>query len=248
MKDYRKVTLEYYSKWLGQDEILLHDFDGVRYLYSKERNKVPYGYGGAFDIYIFVMGSSVVVSYGDKAKERIDELQNKMAGRSVDEIKLLIKKIYEKKPKHNVKYVLHEILTVDESVKVLTCEDYEKYEEFFRKCNPKCGSLGWLGEYFAEMVQEHICVGVFDNDILVSCTDAPGMAYMPESVQEIGINTLPEYRGRGYAAKVCRKCVLKMIESGKIPQWSTSVDNIASQKLAEKTGFVKLADVVTAEL
>ncbi len=248
MKDYRKTTLEYYSKWLGQNEILIQDFDGVRYLYAKERNEVPYGYGCAFDIYIFVMGNNVVVSYGDKAKEKINELQNGMAGSSVEEIKLLIREIYEKKPKHNVKYVLHKIFTADESVKVLTYEDYEKYEEFFQKCNPKGGSFGWLREYFEEMVQEHMCVGVFDKEVLVSCTDAPGMAYMPDKVQEIGINTLPEYRGRGYAAKVCRKCVLEMIENGKIPQWSTSVDNMASQKLAEKTGFVKLADVITVTL
>ena len=40
----------------------------------------------------------------------------------------------------------------------------------------------------------------------------------------------------------------KIIKNGKSPQWSTTIDNIASQKLAEKVGSVKLADVITATL
>lgn len=40
--------------------------------------------------------------------------------------------------------------------------------------------------------------------------------------------------------------VLKnIIKGGKCPQWSCSADNIASARLAEKIGFIKLSDVLT---
>lgn len=48
-----ETTCRYYSKWLGQDEILLRDFRGIKYLYSEERNSIPFGYGTPFDLYVF---------------------------------------------------------------------------------------------------------------------------------------------------------------------------------------------------
>ncbi|MDE5891633.1 MAG: hypothetical protein K2H45_01785 [Acetatifactor sp.] len=38
MKNCREITCEYYSKWLGQDGILCHEFSGIQYLYSEQRN------------------------------------------------------------------------------------------------------------------------------------------------------------------------------------------------------------------
>ena len=148
----------------------------------------------------------------------------------------------------NVKYVFSEIKPSDDMAMVLNEKDYMKYEEFFKKCNPSCRSIDWLEEYFIEMSQKNICVGVCDGEALVCCADAPVMPYMSNEVQEIGINTLTEYRGKGYATSVCRKCINEILKNGKVPQWSTSVNNIASQRLAEKVGFVKLADVITLTL
>lgn len=54
--------------------------------------------------------------------------------------------------------------------------------------------------------------------------------------------------------KKCKEITLKYyskwlgeeaLNQGKIPLWSTGVHNTASQKLAEKVGFIKLADVLT---
>lgn len=133
----------------------------------------------------------------------------------------------------------------DNKSKVLGKDDYNKYEDFLKKCNPKCSNIDWLQEYFEEMICENMCVGVFEDSLLVSCTDAPGMPYMLDEVQEIGINTLSDYRGKGYATIACQSCVNEIIKNGKVPQWSTTIANLASQKLAEKVGFVKLADVIT---
>ncbi|MBP3922504.1 MAG: GNAT family N-acetyltransferase [Ruminiclostridium sp.] len=247
--DYLKKTLEYYSKWLGEEQILLRDFEEVQYVYSTERNEPQYGYGEAFDLYIFIKDKKMVVSYGDKMQEKINELKkNLKSSMSTNDIKSLISKIYDREPKYNIKYVFSNINPPDNKAIVLNKEHYMNYADFFRKCNANCSNIDWLEEYFNEMIQENLCVGAFDREVLVSCSDAPGMPYMSNEVQEIGINTLPEYRGKGYATSVCKKCIYEILGNGKVPQWSTSANNIASQRLAEKSGFVKLADVITLSL
>ena len=80
---------------------------------------------------------------------------------------------------------------------------------------------------------------------MVSCTDAPDMPYMEDKVQEIGINTLPQSRRKGYAADACKLCAEMIIQSGKCPIWSCDAGNTASTFLASKIGFDKLADILT---
>jgi len=249
MMNYTEKTLEYYSMWLGQEKVLNQDIKDVKSIYFKDRNETQYGYGQPFDIYIFCYEDKRIISYGDKAKEKLEKFKNGInQGDSVEKIKSLLIDIYEKDVYHNIKYVFNELPTNNSVARVLDYFDYGIYEEFFKKCNPNCKNVDWLKEYFGEMVQEHACVGVLDGDILVSCTDAPGMPYMSNEVQEVGINTLQEYRGKGFATDVCIRCVEEILENGKVPQWSTDINNIASQKLAEKVGFVKLADVITVTL
>lgn len=241
------TTSRYYSKWLGQDEILLRDFSGIEYLYSQERNRVPYGYGTPFDLYVFCQKERMIISYGDKGRERAGILKDKIeSDMSATEVKLVLERLFERKADHNVKYVFAGSGSVPGSeAAVLVEEDYGKYESFWRKCHPECRDTGWLKGYFDEMARERMCIGVFVDGILVSCTDAPGMPYMENEVQEIGINTLPEYRKQGYASAACQKCLCEILNHGKVPQWSSAVGNQASRKLAESVGFVEFAEVVS---
>lgn len=243
---YTEKTLEYYSKWLGEDGILLQSFNGIKFVYCEDRNKAQYGYGYPFDVYMFVMEDRVIVSYGDKAKSKIEDLRDSIVDcKSVEDLKSGLMTIYGKAVGHNIKYVFNGEKINNSTSKVLGKSDYKEYEDFFRNCNPKCSNADWLQAYFEEMICENVCVGAYENSILVSCTDAPGMPYMPDEVQEIGINTLSDYRGRGYATIACQGSITEILKNGKVPQWSTSITNLASQRLAEKLGFVKLADVIS---
>lgn len=247
-KNCMEVTCRYYSAWLGQDGILLHDFKGIRYVRSEERNRIPYGYGAPVDLYVFCQKKRLVVSYGDRGREKAGILQEEIqSGMAPEEIRRSLERIFERRADHSVKYVLTDPILVSGAA-VLAAEDYDEYESFWKKRHPESRDVGWLKDYFLEMVQDRTCVGAFVDGMLVSCTDAPGMPYLEDEVQEIGINTLPEYRGKGYASAACRKCLREILQHGKAPQWSAPIENAASRRLAEKVGFTEFAEVISMTL
>lgn len=246
MKQCMEVTKKYYSKWLGEDEILLGDSKGIEYLYSAERNRAQYGYSAAYDLYLFWQKERMVISYGEKAEEWIgrwkDEIRN---GMSAAEVKQVLERISGQRAGHGVKYVLTARPSVsDAGARVLAGADYEEYQDFWRRCHPGSGDTSWLKDYFDEMAGEHMCIGVSVEDRLVSCTDAPGMPYMEKEVQEIGINTVAEYRGKGYASAACTKCIDEILRRGRVPVWSTGIENLASRRLAKKLGFSELGEII----
>jgi len=248
IKGCMEITCKYYSKWLGQDEILTRDFSGAEYVYSEQRNIVQYGYGTQFDLYVLCQKGRTVVSFGDTAAASMDILKREIGtGMQPAEIRRLLERLFGRKTGHSIKYVLGQLPIPAQKARVLTPENYGQYRDFWQKCYQNDDTEG-LEEYFDEMAQEHTCVGVFADGVLASCTDAPGMPYMENQVREIGINTLPEYRGRGYASEACKKCIEEILNHNKVPLWSTSVENKASRRLAEKTGFSEFAEVITMTL
>lgn len=247
--NFASVTNQYYSKWIGEDSILKQDFQGVRFVYSSERNIVQPGYPQQSDLFLFYQNDRIVVSYGDKVSSKIDFIKNQIYSvLPFQEIERILKQLFGDCLKHHIKYVFHKPPSMPLLAKPLISSQYHQYLDFFLKINPNCKNTDWLYPYFIDMVNHYLCCGIFIDHILVSCSDAPDMPYLQDQVQEIGINTLQGYRGNGYAADVCLAAAQEIVKNGKCPQWSTASTNIASQKLAEKIGFSKLADVITITL
>jgi predicted GNAT family acetyltransferase len=74
------------------------------------------------------------------------------------------------------------------------------------------------------------------------------MPFIPDKVQEIGINTVGMYCGKGYATDACAECARNIVASGRVPQWSTVAWNIASQRIAQRVGFAKFSDVLSLKI
>lgn len=248
LKQISDTTLAYYSLWIGQENILLQNKKGIEFLYSEERNKTQQGYGVPFDIYIFKSPERTVISYGSNAKQYIstfaDNLDENM---TIDEIGNIAERIFHVKPVRNIKYVYSRQINLNTSAVTLTASDFHKYKEFFEKCHHVTAG-DWLYDYFIGMAEKRLCCGFFLDNTLVSCTDAPDVPYMNDTVVEIGVNTLPDFYGKGFATECCKKCISNILENDLCPIWSTSSDNLASQALAEKIGFEKVADVITLTL
>lgn len=62
-------------------------------------------------------------------------------------------------------------------------------------------------------------------------------SYAIDRKLEIGIETSTDYRGSGFAARVCARLIDYCLDNGLEPVWSCSSGNIGSRKLAGKLGF-----------
>ncbi|MDR0916002.1 MAG: GNAT family N-acetyltransferase [Oscillospiraceae bacterium] len=242
------TTERYYAHWLGGDARVLRT-DGVRCVYSSERNVTQYGFVRQFDVYCWCQQGRIIISYGDRAAEKIDALSRALRlPIAVAELAQLFEDAFGVEPKHDLKFAYTDPRGVSGIAQTLGCGDYARFLDFFKRGNPNDTDIDWLREYFDSMAADGTCVGVFDGGSLVCCTDAPGMPYLRGEVQEIGINTLPAHRRRGYAAAAVTQCAANIIKLGKCPLWSCNAENHASEQLAYSVGFTKSADVLTLTL
>jgi RimJ/RimL family protein N-acetyltransferase len=62
-------------------------------------------------------------------------------------------------------------------------------------------------------------------------------ASVTETLWDISIDTLDEYRGQGHAALAVAFMVRRMARQGKRPVWGAEESNTASMALARKLGF-----------
>lgn len=57
---------------------------------------------------------------------------------------------------------------------------------------------------------------------------------------DIGVNTLPGFRNRGFAAAASSLVARAIHDAGRTPVWSTGGHNLTSQRIAAKLGFVEV--------
>ena len=77
-------------------------------------------------------------------------------------------------------------------------------------------------------------VGAYDNGRLIGLA---GCSADCDSMWQIGVDVLPEFRGKNIASFLVNKLSHKIFELGKIPYYCTAWSNIASRNTAIKAGF-----------
>lgn len=93
---------------------------------------------------------------------------------------------------------------------------------------PFAGLRNWWRSY-------QPCLAIVEQGQVVSiCFSSRTSAYAAEA----GVETAPEFRGRGYASAVVARWAEVVRQSGRRPLYSTSWDNTASQGVARKLGLV----------
>jgi len=100
----------------------------------------------------------------------------------------------------------------------------------------------------AELLQE-LESGAEQSMITATCVDQQPVSFcyagaITESLWDIAIDTLPEYRRKGYAAQCVAHMIRYMQTQGKQPVWQALENNPASWRLAQKLGFVPVDELV----
>jgi RimJ/RimL family protein N-acetyltransferase len=84
------------------------------------------------------------------------------------------------------------------------------------------------------LAASNMAFGAFADGRLVSVASS---FFVAEGFEDIGVVTLPGYRGRGLSAACAAALCVDIHARGRRPTWGTSPDNTASLRVAEKLGF-----------
>jgi len=93
-------------------------------------------------------------------------------------------------------------------------------------------------------IKDGIAFGVFQEGRLVSVSEAPAIGHMQGLIEEVSVDTLPEYRRRGYGKAVISAMTKAILDIERIPIYECSFKNEASIRLAKAIGYEKYADII----
>ena len=97
------------------------------------------------------------------------------------------------------------------------------------------GEFAWLKAILAD--KEPCAAVVVEHRAVAVCHSARTSVRAAEA----GLETLSAFRGRGYAAVAARGWAALVRQQGRIPLYSTSWSNVASQGVARKLGLIQYA-------
>lgn len=87
---------------------------------------------------------------------------------------------------------------------------------------------------FTDRERDVLAVGAYDGGRLVGLA---GCSADCETMYQIGVDVLPEYRRQGIASAVTRKLALEIIKLGRVPFYCAAWSNIRSVRNAIASGF-----------
>ena len=87
---------------------------------------------------------------------------------------------------------------------------------------------------FDDRERDVLCVGAYDNGKLIGLA---GCSADCETMYQIGVDVLPEYRRKGVASAVTSRLAIEILKLGKVPFYCAAWSNIRSVRNAIKSGF-----------
>jgi len=103
-------------------------------------------------------------------------------------------------------------------------------------------SIAWISDTRGgpeAVARSDRAVGAFVGDLLASVAV---VFYEGSDYEELGVVTDPGHRGRGLSPRCAAALVDRIRARGRVPCWSTTPDNGASRRVAEKLGFTLEAE------
>jgi len=140
---------------------------------------------------------------------------------------------------------------IEENTRVNFKFNREKYLDFKSKNPPTSYKIVRTNKEMYENMQGSVIPKYFWRDAEHFCKDGTGFsliykdrvdstaysAFILDNKLEIGIETIADTRGKGFAASACAALIDYCLENDYEPVWACKLENAASYHLAQKLGF-----------
>lgn len=179
-------------------------------------------------------GNNIVASVSGELKKAVEGYIAKYPVAHCFETPNLHKLIEKLKPFNlNVCFMAEYFLPDMEALKPLSCQ----YE--IRVMAPEYFAEYYLPEWSNALCEkrkesDYLAVGAFDNGKLIGL--AGGSADC-DTMWQIGIDVLPEYRRQGIASSLTSRLAIEILERGIVPFYCCAWSNVKSARNAIKSGF-----------
>jgi GNAT superfamily N-acetyltransferase len=176
-------------------------------------------------------------AFPDKWHMVLNELFEDCMIKYTDNIENLAGKIIELNTRVNFKFVLNRYLNFREGINLGSFNIVRTNKKLFKEMK---GSV--IPHYFWDSADDFCMNGIgfslLDENRLASTAYS---AFILGYFLELGIETIEEFRGKGFAQYVCSALIDYCLDHGYEPVWSCKFENTASYKLAQKLGFEPVA-------
>lgn len=216
------------------DTLFIHDERG-RMLCLNDRDKRP-----APRVYLAYTSDGYVLRCGRHVSDRIASRLKTIVG--------------EQSPVENIQSVPGVVSAIQNVLEQPASDEAGGPAYRFPEPMPSAGTVTQLVESDVEIARTTFpwllseladwwpCFAVVQDGAAVSVCFS---ARIGAAVCEAGVETLPAFRRRGYAAAVTAAWAVAIRESGRVPLYSTSRHNLASQGVADRLGLIPFgADVI----
>ncbi len=84
----------------------------------EERDKIQLGYSSRYDVLAWVQNNRIVLSYGNNAESKIDELKEKIVdGVGTKDLKEILSEVYDREVTHHIKFVYSNTIIKRKNIK-----------------------------------------------------------------------------------------------------------------------------------
>jgi len=239
----------YFEEWLSIPVEDIIQAKGIILISNEKRRMKPRGWLMYLPICIFETDQAIIVSC---IPEWENELRGKLNCVEMVDVMPIIKEFAKGKNLYCDGHLLYGLdalnRNIDFSGAVLMDDtQYVQSWEFCSKIYPAMYEMiepdELMAEEYKNMIKKEPRYCYIVDGKIVSMTETESVPNIPEGVIHLGINTLREYRRKGYAAEVCAAFIDNYIRRNIFPIWQCDITNTASQALAEKLGFICLGSV-----
>lgn len=129
--------------------------------------------------------------------------------------------------------------------------DVDKYSKFKENLNPTNGTMKKTTEDIFNSMHGSVVPSNFWNNVDDFLNNGVGFSlffdgqlactayssFLMDNMLELGMETVPKFRGKGFAQHTCSRLIDYCLENEYDPIWACRLGNIGSVRLAEKLGF-----------